>query len=123
MRPVRGDLGQEAPDKPAEQHELHGGLNTLGRNPTNEFRIPDASVSSFHAEITLLEGGLGLPGPARRLGDALEQTLREGCRTADLGGEVGCSEFGARVRQILEQNFAEQVEVGALIANDRGRFA
>lgn len=39
------------------EHELHGGLNTLGRNPTNEFRITDASVSSFHAEITVLEGG------------------------------------------------------------------
>lgn len=42
------------------EHELHGGLNTIGRNPTNEFRISDASVSSFHAEITLLEGGLGV---------------------------------------------------------------
>ena len=37
------------------EHELHAGLNTVGRNPTNEFRIPEASVSSFHAEITVLE--------------------------------------------------------------------
>ncbi|MCW5559235.1 MAG: FHA domain-containing protein, partial [Verrucomicrobiae bacterium] len=37
------------------EHELHAGLNTVGRNPTNEFRIPDPSVSSFHAEITVLE--------------------------------------------------------------------
>ncbi|HAB16148.1 MAG TPA: FHA domain-containing protein [Verrucomicrobiota bacterium] len=39
------------------EHELHSGLNTVGRNPTNEFRIPDASVSSFHAEVTVLDGG------------------------------------------------------------------
>lgn len=37
------------------ERELHSGLNTVGRNPTNEFRIPEASVSSFHAEITVLE--------------------------------------------------------------------
>jgi predicted component of type VI protein secretion system len=42
------------------EHELHSGLNTVGRNPTNEFRISDASVSSFHAEITVLEGGAGV---------------------------------------------------------------
>jgi hypothetical protein len=39
---------------------LHSGLNTLGRNPTNEFRISDASVSSFHAEVTVLDGGAGV---------------------------------------------------------------
>ena len=33
--------------------ELLPGLNRLGRNPTNDFRISDPSVSSFHAEITL----------------------------------------------------------------------
>jgi hypothetical protein len=31
--------------------ELLPGLNRLGRNPTNDFRISDPSVSSFHAEI------------------------------------------------------------------------
>lgn len=33
--------------------ELVPGLNQLGRNPTNDFRISDPSVSSFHAEIVL----------------------------------------------------------------------
>jgi predicted component of type VI protein secretion system len=33
--------------------ELTPGLNKLGRNPTNDFRISDPSVSSFHAELTL----------------------------------------------------------------------
>ena len=42
------------------EYELHSGLNTVGRNPTNAFRLPEASVSSFHAEITVLESGHGL---------------------------------------------------------------
>ena len=33
--------------------ELVPGLNKLGRNPTNDFRISDPSVSSFHAEIVV----------------------------------------------------------------------
>jgi hypothetical protein len=35
--------------------ELHPGLNTIGRNPTNNFKVSDPSVSSFHAEL-LVEG-------------------------------------------------------------------
>ena len=33
--------------------ELLPGLNKLGRNPTNDFRVSDPSVSSFHAELFL----------------------------------------------------------------------
>src|SRR5258706_15276373 len=33
--------------------DLLPGLNRLGRNPTNDFRVPDASLSSFHCELTL----------------------------------------------------------------------
>lgn len=35
--------------------ELMPGLNKLGRNPTNDFRIADPSVSSFHAELVVEE--------------------------------------------------------------------
>ena len=38
--------------------DLHGGLNTVGRNPTNDVVIHEASVSSFHAEITVDENGV-----------------------------------------------------------------
>jgi hypothetical protein len=31
--------------------QLNSGLNRVGRNPTNDFRIADPSVSSFHCEI------------------------------------------------------------------------
>jgi pSer/pThr/pTyr-binding forkhead associated (FHA) protein len=33
--------------------ELMPGLNRLGRNPTNDFRVADASISSFHCEVSL----------------------------------------------------------------------
>ena len=39
---------------------LRTGLNTIGRNPTNDFCIHEASVSSFHAELTVLEDGSGV---------------------------------------------------------------
>lgn len=32
-------------------YELKGGLNSVGRNPTNDFRVSDPSVSSFHCEL------------------------------------------------------------------------
>jgi pSer/pThr/pTyr-binding forkhead associated (FHA) protein len=38
--------------------DLHGGLNTVGRNPTNDVVIHEASVSSFHAEVTVGEDGV-----------------------------------------------------------------
>ena len=34
-------------------YELMPGLNRVGRNPTNDCRVPDVSLSSFHCEITL----------------------------------------------------------------------
>src|SRR5437870_13106690 len=35
--------------------ELGPGFNTLGRNPTNDFRVHDVTVSSFHCEIVVSE--------------------------------------------------------------------
>jgi len=35
------------------EFELEPGFNTLGRNPTNDYRLHDATVSSFHCEIVL----------------------------------------------------------------------
>jgi hypothetical protein len=42
------------------EFELRTGLNTVGRNPTNDFCLREASVSSFHAEMTVLEDGSGV---------------------------------------------------------------
>jgi hypothetical protein len=33
--------------------ELDEGLTSLGRNPTNDFRVSDATVSSFHCELVV----------------------------------------------------------------------
>jgi hypothetical protein len=41
-------------NKPASL-ELVPGLNRLGRNPTNDFRVHDATVSSFHCEIRVAD--------------------------------------------------------------------
>ena len=38
-------------------YELAPGLNRVGRNPTNNLRVADASLSSFHCEITLSPDG------------------------------------------------------------------
>jgi hypothetical protein len=38
--------------------ELEGGFNTIGRNPTNDLRIRDATVSSFHCEIIRKEDSI-----------------------------------------------------------------
>ena len=35
----------------SHRHNLHSGLNTVGRNATNDVRLAEASVSSFHCEI------------------------------------------------------------------------
>jgi hypothetical protein len=33
--------------------DLADGLITIGRNPTNDFRVPDPTVSSFHCELVV----------------------------------------------------------------------
>ena len=40
------------------RHNLHDGLNTVGRNPTNDVRLTEASVSSFHCEIEVDATGM-----------------------------------------------------------------
>jgi pSer/pThr/pTyr-binding forkhead associated (FHA) protein len=40
------------------QFDLRGGLNSVGRNPTNDVVIHEASVSAFHAEITVDDRGV-----------------------------------------------------------------
>src|SRR2546428_10198994 len=40
------------------EFELEPGFNTLGRNPTNDYRVHDATVSSFHCEIVLSDDSI-----------------------------------------------------------------
>ena len=62
-----------------------------------------ANPAGAIASAAMLLDHLKLPSEARLLEQALEQTLREGHRTADLGGAVGCAAFGARVREVLDR--------------------
>jgi pSer/pThr/pTyr-binding forkhead associated (FHA) protein len=39
------------------EHELHSGVITIGRSPSNEFLVADSSVSSVHAQVTVDPSG------------------------------------------------------------------
>ncbi len=75
-----------------------------------------ANPAGAIASAAMLLQHLGLEEPATMLTDALHASLREGCRTADVGGNARCSEFGARVRTHLEDRLARH---GMLAAMDR----
>lgn len=38
---------------PLVRFELEPGFNTVGRNPTNDLRLKDATISSFHCELVV----------------------------------------------------------------------
>jgi len=79
-----------------------------------------ANPAGAIASAALMLEELDHPECAAILTAALERTLAEGLRTADLGGTASCSEFGARVRENLR---AELVRCDAhfeLIAMNRG---
>jgi isocitrate/isopropylmalate dehydrogenase len=63
---------------------------------------------------------LGLHDCAAILSAALERTLAEGCRTADLGGNARCSEFGTKVRENLKNELERNDAYHELIAMNRG---
>lgn len=77
---------------------------------------PAGAIASAAA---LLES-IGLADSGRLLTDALERTLAEGVRTADLGGSARCSEFGARVRENLKARLAKHDAHLELVAMNRG---
>src|SRR5262245_16341085 len=59
--------------------ELEPGFNTLGRNPTNDFRVHDATVSSFHCEIVLSEDSVLVRDLGSTNGTFIDnQPVREG---------------------------------------------
>ena len=92
---------------------IHGSAPDLaGKDQAN----PAGAIAS----AAMLLDALGHSVQAEMLGNALEQALREGCRTADLGGEYGCTAFGARVRQILEKSIAWQASMQDIFRSNRG---
>jgi len=92
---------------------IHGSAPTIaGLNIAN----PAGAISS--AALMLEE--LGLPECGAILTHAVEQTLIDGARTADLGGNASCSEFGERVRENLRHQLARNDAHLELLATNRG---
>jgi hypothetical protein len=59
--------------------ELAPGLNRVGRNPTNDVRIGEATVSSFHCEILVAEGGVTVRDVQSTNGTAIDgEPIKEG---------------------------------------------
>jgi 3-isopropylmalate dehydrogenase len=100
-------------DGPGLFEPIHGSAPQLtGLDVAN----PAGAIAS--AVMMLDELGLGDSG--RLLSDALEVTLLEGCRTADLGGNASCSEFGEQVREKLRSGVDRSDAFRELIAMNRG---
>jgi 3-isopropylmalate dehydrogenase len=92
---------------------IHGSAPVIaGLNVAN----PAGAIASAVMMLDELE----LDDAARFLSGALEMTLSEGCRTADLGGTATCSEFGARVRYNLQAALGRLRAFRELIATNRG---
>jgi 3-isopropylmalate dehydrogenase len=79
-----------------------------------------ANPAGTIAAAAMLLGHLGHSDLESLLADAVETSLAEGCRTADLGGSDSCSEFGARVRERLTERIGARDAHLALIAMNRG---
>jgi 3-isopropylmalate dehydrogenase len=77
-------------------------------------------AGAIAAAAMLLDHALGLPDMARILDEAIELTLCDGIRTADLGGTARCSEYGARVREHLDVRLSKRDALLELIAMNRG---
>jgi 3-isopropylmalate dehydrogenase len=100
-------------DSPGLFEPIHGSAPQLtGLDVAN----PAGAIAS--AVMMLDELGLGDSG--RLLSDALEVTLLEGCRTADLGGNASCSEFGEQVREKLRSGVGRSDAFRELVAMNRG---
>ena len=62
-----------------------------------------ANPAGAIASAAMLLDHLGLHAEARQIAEALEETLNDGKRTGDLGGDLGCKAFGAAVRTRLKK--------------------
>jgi 3-isopropylmalate dehydrogenase len=92
---------------------IHGSAPQIaGRNVAN----PAGAIAS----VVMMLDELGFEDSGRMLSDALDATLREGCRTVDLGGSATCSEFGSRVRYHLQVGLGRLSAFRELIAMNRG---
>ena len=79
--------------------ELEPGFNTLGRNPTNDFRIHDATVSSFHCEIVRSEKSVVVRDLGSTNGTYVDgERIEEGALSPGQSLRVGNAELRLEVR-------------------------
>lgn len=98
-------------DGPALFEPIHGSAPTIaGLNVANP-------VGTLASAAMLLQH-IGQPIAARLLEEAIDLTLSQGHRTADLGGHCTTSEFGERVREHLRE--ADWMGSANLSSRDEG---
>src|SRR5205814_8496083 len=74
--------------------ELHPGLNKLGRNPTNDFRVTDPSISSFHAELFIEGDSVRVRDLGSTNGTFIDgERIEEGLLTPEKVLRLGNAEF------------------------------
>lgn len=79
-----------------------------------------ANPAGAMASAAMMLDHLGMAHAAAMLTEAVRRVLLEGCRTADLGGNARCSEFGARVRAVLSERLVSYGTHVALVTMNRG---
>lgn len=92
---------------------IHGSAPDLaGRDLAN----PAGAIAS----AAMLLEHLGHANLAVAINAAIGDALDEGIRTADLGGDARCSEFGAAVRARIEVRSGHMEAIQSLVAMNRG---
>jgi 3-isopropylmalate dehydrogenase len=79
-----------------------------------------ANPAGAIASAAMLLEHLGHANLATAVNAAIEDALDAGIRTADLGGDARCSEFGAAVRAGIEIRSGQMEAIQSLVAMNRG---
>ena len=89
-------------DGPALFEPIHGSAPDIaGQDKAN----PAGAIAS----AAMLLAHIGQAEAAKALEEALEEALSDGHRTVDLGGDLGCADFGKQVRRELEKRLPRPV--------------
>ena len=105
--------------------ELEPGFNTLGRNPTNDFRVHDVTVSSFHCEIVVSEGSVLVRDLGSTNGTYIEgQPIQEAPLSPGQILRLGSADLRQTVRRLASipievfftERFVQLAKPGGMIA-------
>src|SRR5882762_9219722 len=92
--------------------ELEPGFNTLGRNPTNDFRIHDTTASSFHCELVVSEDSVLVRDLGSTNGTFIEgQPIQEAPLKSGQILRLGSAELRLDSERITEPSWIEIPEL------------